>query len=419
MDKTKTSLITILAILMFGIPIILGNSYKHILIIYSTSADAVQTNEINRGMDLYLGNNADFARTILFDHYYLDMENPARQKCEIYLTESKKVQDILENNKPDLVILSGDIAQRLIGIRLAKPQSSDKRYLKNNLTWLAKQGKCADNGDLRSKLGDALNPITFNPQKIISLKGFVQSVYTPKIVFTGVTASDVKEYGYYPSENLTGIYQRLYTPAIKEAVEDLYTGIQDETTGKPASLIVMGDSTSIASPDIQQLKAELSKKNVFNVSLNWGGIKEASTWQKWQETVRSANQNKAMIFVAGYGNIPDQPPFSVLRWTENCAQYPVLGGAESFIDDGGMLTVTISNQEQGASALELSRQLLTGSATENIPFLYPNQFTIGVNQYLLEKRQITLPAMYESFSRLNDTFQNDNYQYINPGGCDN
>lgn len=396
MDKTKAILITILVVLLFGIPIKIGKSQDHILIIHSTSDSSTRANEISRGMEIYRKHNDDFSNTVIIDNYYLDMEKSDLQKCEIYLTKMQNMKDVIEEKKPELVILSGDMAQRLIGIRLVTPQSS-KNYLTRNTTWLAKKGNCDKNREIKEKLSGKMTPIKLG--------------YKLQIVFMGV--DNVKEYDYYENADMAGIYEHLYVPAVKEALQDLYSALPEEPNGKPANIIVVGDSSSIASQSIQLLKAELSKKNSFDVPLKWAGIKEVSSWKDWQKFIQSANQNNSMIFIAGYDDlVGEQTRASMVRWTEACAKFPVLGGTESFIADGGMLTVAISNQEQGATALELARQLLDKDRPlENIPFTEPTQFSIGMNKSLLDKRGINLPVIYESFSRASDYYQDQSYGY--------
>jgi ABC-type uncharacterized transport system substrate-binding protein len=124
-----------------------------------------------------------------------------------------------------------------------------------------------------------------------------------------------------------------------------------------------------------------------------------------------------MIFIAGYGtlNSAETTRSNIVRWTEFCAtNAPVVGGVESFIADGGMLSISMSNREQGFAALELARDLLD---SKSVPFRESKQFTIGINSHLLvAKRAISLPAMYESFSRENGLFLDQDYPYS--ANCD-
>ncbi len=405
MDKTKAFLITVLVILLFGIPVTIGKSQDHILVIHSASPDSNRASEIQRGMEMYRKNFPEFANTILVENYYLDMDKPVRQKCEIYLTEIQNTKKIIEDKKPDLVVLSGDMAQRLIGVRLVTPQSSNRNYLKNNANWLAENGNCADERDIKDRLAREITPIVLD--------------YKLKIVFMSVTIEDVKVYGYYENENMAGIYERLYVPAVKEVFQDLYDAVSEERYGKPANIVVVGDSSDAATQSAQLLKAELSRRDAFDVPLKWGGIKEGPAWEKWRQIILDANEKNSMIFVAGYNDLisDELSGEDIVKWTEACAKFPALGGTESFIADGGMLSVTVSNQEQGAAALNFARQLLDKERPpENVPFKQSEQFIIGMNKSLLEKRQIILPVIYESFSRETDNYEN--FGDVYPADCE-
>lgn len=396
MDKTKTFLITILVVLLFGIPITIGKSQIHILVIHSDSADSTSAKEINRGMEMYRNDNLDFANKVIIEHYYLDMDNRNRQKCEIYLTEIQNTKNFISDQKPDLVILSGDMAQRLIGILLVTPQSSNKSYLKNNVKWLSEHGGCAKNDDTKKTLSIQAAPIILN--------------YPLKIVFTGVTTADVQEYGYSESPAMAGTYQHLFIPAVKNTIEDLYNAIPGGTDVKPTGIIVIGDPTSIASPSIQKLKTELAKKNAFDVPLQWSGLQKASKWEDWQKLIQAAEASDSIFFITGYSDLisGELTGKEIVQWTEACSKFPVLGSVDSFIADGGMLSITMSDQEQGVTALYLASQLLKENGQpESIAFKEAKQFRIGMNKSLLEDRQINLPFIYESFSRESDNFQDE------------
>lgn len=394
MDKTKTFLITILVALLFGIPISIGKSQTDILVIHSDSADSTSAKEINRGLEMYLNDNPDFANKVSLEHYYLDMDNPNRQKCEIYLTEIQNTKNLVSDQKPDLVILSGDISQRLIGILLVAPQSSNKSYLKNNVKWLSEHGGCAKNNDAKKKLSIQAAPITLN--------------YPLKIVFAGVTTDDAQEYGYYESTLTAGIYKHLFIPAVKSTIEDLYNAIPGETDVKPTGIIVIGDPASIASPSIQKLKSELAKKNAFDVPLKWNGLQKASKWEDWQKLIQAAKAHNSMVFIAGYSDLisDELTGKQIVQWTEACSKFPVLGSVDSFIADGGMLSITMSGQEQGVTALYLASQLLSDQP-ESVSFEEAKQFRIGMNKSLLADRQISLPFIYESYSRESDNFRDE------------
>jgi len=200
--------------------------------------------------------------------------------------------------------------------------------------------------------------------------------------------------------------------SVKQTLQDLYRAIP-ESGEKPTKVTVLSGKSNMTDNEKKRIKSDLLSLS-FNVPLKWGGLKEVSTWDEWKGAVLQANQNQAMIFVAGYGDIArEQTEESVVRWTEVCAQYPVLGGSTSFIAAGGMLTNTVSGKEQGEVAMDFARQRLDGSnESAQIEWKEPQQFTVGMNKALFDKRGLlNFPLIYESFSRESDNYQDFKYDY--------
>jgi hypothetical protein len=344
---------------------------------------------MRRGMELFNTQNPAFAGTVSLTHVYLNMdpENKNRQKCELYNAEIQSTQRIIENQKPDLIILSGDMAQKLVGTRLVS-DANLKAIIEN----LAKQGGCTARKD---QLIKTLTPL--------------QLEFAPKLVFVDVTTSNVAEYGYIESPNISGIYKHLSADAVRDTLEDIYNGIPEAK--KPAELLILGDPPSMEQQSIKNLERVL-KEAPLPAPLQWKRSETAVSWSDWQIKVRRANKNNSMIFIAGYDTLAsaETTRSNVVRWTEYCmVNAPVIGSVESFIADGGMLSITMSDQEQGFAALEMARDPLDSKPA---PFRESKQFTIGINFHLLAaKRAISLPAIYESFSRENGLFLDQTYPY--------
>ncbi len=397
MDKIKVTIITLLVALLFGTAVYLGQSQKRILVIHSFNANSAWVKQINHGIDTYLKNNGEVAGKVSIDYYYMDMESPIRQKCEAYLTEMRNAEKILEDREPDIVIISDDIAQRLIGIRLATFQSSKNDYLKRNADWLIKNGSCSNNQDIKENLISEMRSLSLT--------------HLPEVIFTGID-NDAEEYGYQDAANVTGIFEHRYMASVKETLQDLYRAIP-ESSEKPAKVTILSGKSSMTDHEKKRMRSDLLSIS-FNVPLKWSGLEEVSTWGEWKEAVLQANQNQAMIFIAGYGDIArEQTEESVVRWTEACAQYPVLGSSASFITAGGMLTNTVSGREQGQVAMDFVKQRLDSSnESSRAEWKEPRQFTVGMNKALFDKRGLfDFPLVYKSFSRESDNYQDYKYDY--------
>lgn len=396
MNKTKVTIITLLVALLFGSAVYLGQSQKHILVIHSFNADAIWVKQINHGIDTYLKNNVRFADEVSVEYYYMDMELPIRQKCEAYLTEMRNAEKIIEDREPNIVIISDDIAQRLIGIRLAAFQSSKNDYLEGNADWLIKNGNCSNNQTIKENLISEMRSLSLAHQ--------------PELIFMGID-NGAEEYGYHDAANVTGIFEHRYMASLKETLEDLYRAIPEtsEISGKPTNVIVLSDKSSMTENERDRITSDLFSIS-FSVPMKWGGLKEVSSWDEWKNAVLQANKNQAMIFVAGY--VKGQAEESTAKWTETCSRYPVLGGSPSFINAGGMLANTVSGREQGEVAMDFARQILDGNNGTKIEWREPQQFTVGMNEALFETRGLlNFPLIYQSFSRESDNYQDKKYDY--------
>ena len=93
------------------------------------------------------------------------------------------------------------------------------------------------------------------------------------------------------------------------------------------------------------------------------------------------------------------PTAKLISWTEQTAQYPVLGAATNFITDGGMLTLAVPGYEQGQVTIQMALEVLKGTPVSNIKPVEAKQFVVGMNKSLVIKRGLALPLVYEAFSR--------------------
>lgn len=393
MNTIKVTIITILVALLFGTAVYLGQSQKRVLVIHSFSANSVWVKQINHGVETYLKNNLRFADEVSVEYYYMDMESPTRQKCEAYLTEMRNAEKIVEDREPDIVVISDDIAQRLIGIRLAAFQSSTKNDLKRNADWLIKNGNCSNNQAIK--------------ESVVFEMHSLPPVRQPEIIFLGID-NGAEEYGYQNASNVMGIFEHKYMASVSETLQDLYRAIPEtsEANGKPVSVIVLSYKSGMTDDERSRIKSDLFSLS-FNVPLKWGELTEVSSLDEWKKAVLQANKDQAMIFIVG------QADESAIKWTEACARYPALGSSISFIADGGILTSTVSGKEQGEVAMDFARQRLDGGNSRvKIEWREPRQFTVGMNKALFDSRGLLgFPLIYESFSRESDNYQDFKYDY--------
>jgi ABC-type uncharacterized transport system substrate-binding protein len=176
--------------------------------------------------------------------------------------------------------------------------------------------------------------------------------------------------------------------------------------GKPFGhrILHMGDrSSSVLTDTVEIEKTEWAPFKLI-------GSRLTDNWDEWQRAVDAAQAD--VLVVSNYRNVykdPSRtefvPPEEVVRWTEAHAKVPVVGINGAFVEDGGMLAVGASGFEQGDTVARMTIRILDARVTPaDMPVQYPRQFMIYMHRGLLEKRQVALPRLQESFARATNNY---------------
>ena len=98
-------------------------------------------------------------------------------------------------------------------------------------------------------------------------------------------------------------------------------------------------------------------------------------------------------------------PAELMKWTEENSPVPVVGLGGFMVEEGGMFAVGASGFEQGDTVAHMAMTILDrGEIPRNIPEVMPRQFLVYMRESLLAKRGITLPPLYEAFSRASNNY---------------
>ncbi|WP_341368114.1 hypothetical protein [Yoonia sp. BS5-3] len=345
-----------------------------ILIVHSYNVDLAWVNDIDGGIRRAL---EDAPIKIAARTHYMNLRN--HPDCNYYKNAAADVRFTIDDWQPEAVILVDDLAQALVGFdQLRLRPETDRNAIAIALNeWLA--GDRCETPDLSFfHLDDP------------------QAGHIPEVIFAGVNGG-VARYGYEDADNVSGIFERKNYAALIETLQSLSTAY----AGDVAGIMMLND----ASPTGQT-------ENANYVAQDWAPFEAASpvaasTLVRWKESVAEANARDLMLLIANYQNVRDTdgqlvPPDFLIQWTEANAKLPVLGVNTRFVADGGMMTVAIAGSEQGSVAMELAIAALTGGTAR--PQRDAQQFLIGMNQSLVRKRNLALPAIYEAFSREIGTF---------------
>lgn len=354
-----------------------NSEQKRILVVHSYQKDLAWVNELDDGLRQALMSDEQdkkTSRNLDLRTHYMDLRN--HNNCNYYKIAATDVRFTIDDWQPEVVIIFDDLAQGLVGFNQIDWAEPDKRdaIAERLLSYLVKSG-CPDQ-DRTLEDFELNNPATD---------------YYPTIVFGGVNGG-VENYGYEYAKNVTGIFERKNYDAIIEKL----IALRDAYGGPVSGVQMLNDGSLTATSETKRFLQE-----------DWGPFETADPVQvtkfaDWQATVEAANENNLMLMIANYGGITDDKGARVrqtqlIAWTERNAKLPVLGLNTRFIDDGGMIAIAISGTEQGRRSIDMALDAIDGKALK-AP-LDAEQYTIGLNQSLVRKRNLYLPSVYEAFSR--------------------
>lgn len=299
---------------------------------------------------------------------------------------------------------------RDIDIGLKRVFDGNLRY---KVQWHYMDTKKHPDKDFKERAGKlALHEIeTYRPDLIIAVDDDAQK-YAVKnyandprisIVFAGINGPDVKPYGYDKANNVTGIYERKPLNSLRSALSELRY-----KNGRPVGkrIAFIGDRSDSVKEDSKEIE-----------SMDWSpfvrvDMKMVGTFDEWKSAVNEASSKADVIILANFQNIAREPrgkvfvpPPEVMEWTETNSKIPVIGMGGYMVEDGGMLAIGASGFEQGDVIAHMAIRILDkGVRARDIPQVMPRQYLVYMRQAGMEKRGLTMPDIYEAFSRASNNY---------------
>jgi len=210
-----------------------------------------------------------------------------------------------------------------------------------------------------------------------------------KVIYTGVNAT-AEKYGFDKADNTTGVLERIPFKAVHEAF------MLVNPTGK---FVHICDSSE-TSRYIQKELEEFQWKPLSLIE-----TKLCPTFEDWKKGTETANEKADFLLITHYHTIKDETgrvmrPTEVLEWTKKNAKVPLVGCWDFFVEDGGMLSISVSPYEQGEEAAKMAVKIIEyGTNPKEIPPYRNVFFTISMRGEDLKNKKITIPLILESFAR--------------------
>lgn len=230
-----------------------------------------------------------------------------------------------------------------------------------------------------------------------------------RIVYGGVNGRP-EDYGYDKAPNVTGVLERKPLAALRDALVFIARArgfnLDDKAAARPR-LLWLTDSSDSAS-------ADFSDVDHFDWEpLEWLPPRRVDNFPAWQITVEAAHQEADLLLVTDYSQLRTEPgsdryvtpPALIMRWTEDHARIPVVGGSTGIAADGGMLGIAASGIAQGERAARKALALIRGEKKpDDMPPEIPRNLAVGMRKAQAIRRHLAFPALYEAFARQTEGF---------------
>lgn len=218
------------------------------------------------------------------------------------------------------------------------------------------------------------------------------------IVFAGVNGS-AEDYNYSDAKNVTGILERIPFESFKEVFMKILPSDQRK-------IIHLSD----ASPSSKLLAVELNDYDWEPLEL----IKsvQIDSFEVWKKTARQCNDIADVLLISHYHTLKPKsgkqrvvPPAVVIAWTEANTDLPNIGCWSFFVQDGGMMAIAISGNEQGEVAAEMAVEIIEKKIKpSDIPVTKTKNYVICLKESELKEKNIAVPEIYQMFARATNNY---------------
>lgn len=328
------------------------------LIVHSYGTDLPWVGDVDFGVDAVLRQSGVHVQV---RRHYMNLLN--HPDCNHMREAAQDAQQAIDDWRPQVLVLVDDLAQAVIGVnQLRGTEGVAARGPRQDLIALLTAGRC-------------------QAQQLLPTSTAIQAIF-----FAGVNG-ELADYGYDRATNVSGVLEHKDLTALASVLK------QVNSAAHPPAVAVqlLNDRSSTAVAEAQQYSGQ------HWAPLRWLDPINVDTFAEWQHQVHVASQRGAMLLIANYQNLRDAdghivPPEKVIAWTERHSAYPAVGASTGFVDDGGLVTVSMSGVEQGEAVSRMALHYLRSG--ELLPLQRARRLLIGLHCALARKRQIESSPLY-------------------------
>lgn len=216
-----------------------------------------------------------------------------------------------------------------------------------------------------------------------------QGIHTP-IIFASI--SDEKHFAMFNHDsNIAGITEHIPIRAVREILSLLFRH-------QRRVYYLSDDSTA----------ARLLEKDI--VHSNWGGFeliqhRRVKTVKAWKKAVKEAEKQADILLISMYHTLKDGKHHvnhrQLVKWMNQEISIPVVGLYETYMIDGGLISIAISGQEQAYIAARLALDVIEKKASiKDIPVIRGKTFSLFIEKDALVKRfpDVHIPVILDAFA---------------------
>lgn len=251
---------------------------------------------------------------------------------------------------------------------------------------------------IKSKANEAKEIITkFNPDIIIvSDENALNSVALPlrnskyNFIFCGING-EPEQYN-LPASNITGVLERHhFIDAIK---------ILKLIKPKVKNIAVLSENSESSQLIISQLK-----KDTKNMHVNFVGIHQTNSYEKWKELVLNYQKKADALMIILYFTLKDKygEPVDgreVIEWTTENSDLPEVSTFTFLPEDGGLLSVSVNGFSQGYMAADMAIKVLKGEKLSNLNIKSTKDGIIYINAQRAQSLKLKIPVQLIESSKI-------------------
>lgn len=224
------------------------------------------------------------------------------------------------------------------------------------------------------------------------------------IVYAGVN-NDPSRYGYFKANNVYGVKENLVLEPFREALSQHQ---RLKGSDQPVRIAHLSDWSSFSRSVSESVRAYDWGEHDLVFSL------ECKTFGEWQQGLLRANKEADVVFITNYHTLlpvaaeaadsgekvrtvsgPD-----VIGWAVDRVELPMFGAWGFLVEDGGMMSLSVSPFEQGEKAAELTNALISGEAIpRDRRHVLNNEVLVFMRPQRMAQWDWTLPNLYTSYAR--------------------